>query len=197
MNNFKAELRKTYRKTRLDYYNSHISQLNPQEYTDFYTYYLLKILEILKNHPSAINIAGFYPIKQEPDCLFILKKLMLLSYEASLPYIGKKTTETPMVFRRYDGEKTILTKDSYGIFAPIEENIVEPKVLLVPLLAFDEKMGRLGYGGGFYDRFLEKYKGKNVVSIGLGFECLKSERIPMGKEDVRMSFVVTEKKVYW
>jgi 5-formyltetrahydrofolate cyclo-ligase len=68
-------------------------------------------------------------------------------------------------------------------------------MVLVPLLAFDEKGNRLGYGGGYYDRFLEMVR-PQCLKIGLAFELSKQEAVFHQEHDVPLDFVVTEETVY-
>ena len=70
-----------------------------------------------------------------------------------------------------------------------------PDVVLVPCLAFDQRGFRLGYGKGFYDRYLGKYlkKNKNIETIGIGFSFQKYKKIPTDKYDIRLNKIYTEK----
>ena len=63
------------------------------------------------------------------------------------------------------------------------------------MLAFDKKNNRLGYGGGFYDRYLNKYirNDKKVLTIGVAFSFQKYNKIPVNKNDKKMNFILTEK----
>ena len=73
-----------------------------------------------------------------------------------------------------------------------------PQIVLVPLLAFDNQGNRLGYGGGFYDRFY--YNNKNIVYVGYGFSFQQVQKIPSNNYDLKLSYIVTDsyiKKVVW
>ena len=74
--------------------------------------------------------------------------------------------------------------------------IVAPSILLIPMVAFDKKLNRLGYGGGYYDRFLKKYEKKNIIKIGLAISCQEVKKLPLNSFDRKMDFVLTEKKLY-
>ena len=64
----------------------------------------------------------------------------------------------------------------------------------LPLVAFDENLNRLGYGGGYYDRYIQKYKkNKKIITIGLGYSFQKVKKIPLGKNDMKLDFIITEK----
>ena len=66
-------------------------------------------------------------------------------------------------------------------------------VVIVPMVAFDEKMNRLGHGSGYYDKYLVKTK---ALKIGLAYECQKMENIITDGNDVRMDYIITEENVY-
>ncbi len=64
------------------------------------------------------------------------------------------------------------------------------------MVAFDKKLNRLGYGGGYYDRFLEKYEKKGIIKIGLAIACQEIKKIPSNSFDKKMNYILTEKKLY-
>ena len=85
--------------------------------------------------------------------------------------------------------------NKYGIPEPISNLIKYPDILLVPIVAFDKDLNRIGYGGGFYDRYIKKIKKiKKVIIIGLAYSFQKVKKIPINKHDIKMDFVITEKE---
>ena len=71
---------------------------------------------------------------------------------------------------------------------------VIPKVLLIPLVAFDNNLNRLGYGGGYYDRYISKFDNINkLIKIGIGFSFQKVKKLPINKYDKKLDFIITEK----
>jgi 5-formyltetrahydrofolate cyclo-ligase len=67
---------------------------------------------------------------------------------------------------------------------------------LVPLVGYDNNLNRLGYGGGFYDRYIEKIeKIKKVIKIGLAFSYQNLKKIPTNQHDKRLDFIITEKEI--
>jgi 5-formyltetrahydrofolate cyclo-ligase len=73
---------------------------------------------------------------------------------------------------------------------------VTPAVLLVPLLAFDRRGGRLGYGAGYYDRTLERLRQEGVaVAVGIAFAAQECRSVPQQQTDQRLDFIVTEQGV--
>lgn len=99
--------------------------------------------------------------------------------------------ESGMAFCRYDGT---LAPDRFGILAPAtapwQDRI---DLMIVPALAFDKGGGRLGRGGGFYDRALADYEG---VSVGVIRDAFLFDEVPMEEHDCRVGHIVTEKGVY-
>jgi 5-formyltetrahydrofolate cyclo-ligase len=103
----------------------------------------------------------------------------------------------PLLFRRWSPGAP-LVQGSFKVMTPAEgAPEIEPQVLLVPLLAFDRAGFRLGYGGGFYDRTLEKrrheaHSGHPLVAIGIGFAAQEAESLPLGPFDQPLDWIVTE-----
>ena len=77
-------------------------------------------------------------------------------------------------------------------------NDFKPDLIIVPLAAFDHHHNRLGYGKGYYDRFLGKYrkKNKNIITIGLAFSFQKYKKIPVSKFDIKLDYILTEKGIF-
>ena len=88
--------------------------------------------------------------------------------------------------------KDPLEINRYGIAEPVSNIIKLPNILLVPLVAFDKNRNRVGYGGGFYDRFIKKLKkNKKILTIGLAYSFQKVKKIPTSKNDIKLDFIVT------
>ena len=71
---------------------------------------------------------------------------------------------------------------------------MKPEVVIVPLLAFDNKGHRLGYGGGYYDRTLDGFGETKIVTVGVGYEMQFVEKVPAGRNDVALHWIVTEQR---
>ena len=84
----------------------------------------------------------------------------------------------------------------YGIPEPETKNIVYPDVLLIPLVAFDKNLNRLGYGGGYYDRLISKFlKKKKIIKIGLALSIQKIDKVPINAYDQKLDYIVTNKYI--
>lgn len=139
-------------------------------------------------------ISGYYPIRSELDCLTILKTLHAARFPIALPTIV--SDNEPLEFRNWDMREELVdgpfgTKQSGG-------EVVVPEILIVPLVAFDLKGNRIGYGGGYYDRTLAtlREKSQDIIAIGVGFDDQKLDSIPAQDYDQPLDLVVTEKTIY-
>lgn len=140
-------------------------------------------------------VSAFYPYETEIDTRPLLGHLAGEGWTTCLPIVIARGE--PLVFRRWlPGEPTIA--GVWGIPRPPDSSpLVEPDVLLVPLMAFDRRGYRLGYGGGFYDRTLALLRHKKpVVAIGVAYAAQEVDRVPHGDHDQPMDFVMTEKEVF-
>lgn len=144
--------------------------------------------------PGRSVVSAFYPYQSEIDTRPLLGRLAGEGWTTALPIVTK--LGTPLEFRRWmPGEPTIPGK--WDIPRPAEEApLVEPDVLLVPLLTFDRRGYRLGYGGGFYDRTLEKLRaGKPVVAIGVAYAVQEVDSVLHDHHDQLLNYVMTEKEL--
>ena len=116
-----------------------------------------QIIKILKKEKMTKSIiGGYYPVNFEVDDLELLKKLKKKNFNISLPVIKKRSQMDFYKWSFLDPLKI----NKYGIPEPVIKKIVYPDVLLVPLIAFDKHLNRLGYGGGYYDRLIAKLSKK-------------------------------------
>ena len=176
----KSEIRKKILKKRKNYNSSNLG-------IDFKN--ILKILN--KNKSIGKVVGGYYPYNYEIDVIEIFEKFEKLNYEISLPKI-KRGSE--MDFYPWSTQDP-LSINKYGIPEPISDRVTYPSILLVPLVAFDKHYNRIGYGGGFYDRYLKKIKkNKDIITIGLAYSFQKVKEIQTNKYDIKLDFIVTNKK---
>ena len=97
-------------------------------------------------------------------------------------------------FKWHKNDPLLINK--YGIPEPISENKIYPDIIFVPLVAFDKEFNRLGYGGGFYDRYIQKIsKIKKMLKIGIAFSFQKLKKIPVNKHDKKLDIILTEKEI--
>jgi 5-formyltetrahydrofolate cyclo-ligase len=152
-----------------------------------------KFISLFKIDKSNLkNIGGYYPSNYEINDLAILDLLEKKNFKVSLPIIEKNNQMNFYSWSRNDPLKI----NKFGIPEPVSSKILYPDILLVPLVAFDSNLNRLGYGGGYYDRYIEKIeKIKKVIKIGLAFSFQKISSIPINQYDRKLDFIVTEKEI--
>jgi len=152
-----------------------------------------QLIQILKKEKINKNIiGGYYPINFEIDDLVLLRKFEKNKFKISLPVIKKNFQ---MDFYKWTFSSP-LKVNKYGIPEPEIKSIVYPDILLIPLVAFDKNLNRLGYGGGYYDRLIERLsKKKKIIKIGLAFSIQKVDKVPTNVYDKKLDYVVTNKYI--
>ncbi|NRA86903.1 MAG: 5-formyltetrahydrofolate cyclo-ligase, partial [Rhizobiales bacterium] len=137
-------------------------------------------------------IALYGAIGSELDVSILRDALIKQGVKVVLPVVVKK--HAPLVFRQWQ-IGCEMSKDLFDILTPSAANPeLVPNIILLHLLAFDEDGGRLGYGGGFYDRTLGQL-GDQVITIGVGFAGQKIQKVPMGLHDKRVDYILTENEL--
>ena len=154
---------------------------------------LVRFISFLKiDKLNFKSIGGYYPSNYEIDDLDILDLLEKKNFKVSLPIIKKDNQMNFQSWSRNDPLKI----NKFGIPEPVSSKIFYPDILLVPLVAYDSSLNRLGYGGGYYDRYIEKIeKIKKVTKIGLAFSFQKISSIPINQYDKKLDFIFTEKEI--
>ena len=138
--------------------------------------------------PGAI-VAAYWPIRDELDCKPVLTRLMDSGQPVCLPVV--LGDEQPLELRLWE-QGAPLYEAGFGTLAPSElAPQVEPDVIIMPLLGFDARGTRLGYGGGYYDRTLAKLK-KRPRLVGIAFAAQELDAIPRESHDVPLDVIVTE-----
>ena len=146
---------------------------------------ILKKFNLLKNK----QIGAYFPINYEIDCLEILKQLEKSGHKISLP-ITKKGNK--MDFFEWSFKEPLLIS-KIGIPEPCSKKKVYPEILLVPLVAFNKYKFRLGYGGGYYDRYIQKIKKiKKILTIGVAFSFQEVRKLPINEYDKKLDYIFTE-----
>ena len=141
---------------------------------------------------KKLFIALYYPSNYEINILSIFNNLNSLKTTLLLPKIIEGDL---LKFVKWN-QKDILIVNKFGIPEPYSaRKSYIPDIILVPILAFDKKKNRLGYGKGFYDRYLNsKTKlNKKIEAIGIAFSFQKSEGLPTTKFDFKLNKIFTDK----
>jgi 5-formyltetrahydrofolate cyclo-ligase len=136
------------------------------------------------------TVSAFLAIGEEIDTLPLIERAVAAGCAIGLPVIEHKGA--PLLFRRWaPGEP--LAEKAWGIREPLPTAaLVEPDLLLVPLLAFDAAGFRLGYGGGYYDRTLARLRSmKRVVAVGVAYDAQRVDAVPRDRYDEPLDWVLT------
>ena len=152
-------------------------------------------------HLARQRVGFYWPIKQEPDLLLLIKRWSTANvahFAALLPVVV--AANQPLSFRAWTSNSA-MHKDRYGISTPSAGEFLLPEALLIPLLAFDENGYRLGYGGGFYDRTLAQLSALQqrpltIGTIGIGFELARVRSIQPTMHDIALDYIVSEAGVF-
>ena len=151
------------------------------------------IIKLIEQKSSNRKVGLYYPFGDELSTLELIDLLTKKNFIISLPIINNKFK---MSFCSWSPNEP-LKINRYGILEPFKGKKITPSTLIIPMLAFDSNLNRLGYGGGFYDRFIQKIeKQNNCVKIGLALSCQKINKVPVDKYDKKMDFIITEKRIY-
>jgi len=138
--------------------------------------------------PPGRIVAVYRAIGSELDVEALSRALIEAGRELCLPVVVER--DAPMIFRRWSpGEP--LELDEAGVPAPFPlAEVVEPEVILTPLLAFDGSGGRLGQGGGYYDRTFSARP--EALRIGFAYAGQQVDGLPVEPHDIRLHGVLTE-----
>ena len=168
-----------------------ILKIRKQKKIKKFTFNFDLILNILKRKKVLGKIiGGYYPYNNEIDILQILEKFEKKKFIVTLPKIKKNSQMN--FFQWSTNDPLVINK--FGIPEPISNKVKFPDILLVPLVAFDKNFNRVGYGGGFYDRYIEKIrKRKKLVTIGFAYSFQKVKKIPTNNYDIKLDFIITNK----
>ncbi|TRD23602.1 5-formyltetrahydrofolate cyclo-ligase [Palleronia caenipelagi] len=131
-------------------------------------------------------VAVYWPIRTEIDPRPVLKDL---STQTCLPVVPGP--DQPLRFRTWsDGDA--IEPASFGVPVPATGDWLRPRTLIVPLLAFDRRGYRLGYGGGFYDRTIAELSGLHPLRcIGFAYDAQEVEAVPVEATDLPLDLIVT------
>jgi len=139
-------------------------------------------------------VSAYWPVGDELDCRPVMRALAERGHEIGLPVVTARAT--PLTFRRWQpGDR--LEPAGFGLQVPAASRPeVVPELLLVPLLAFDRRGGRLGYGGGFYDRTLALLQARGpALAVGLAYAGQELAELPCGPTDRPLDWIVTESEI--
>ena len=128
---------------------------------------------------------------QEVGTKTLIDQLTLRKKKVVVPIIEK---ETKTLRLSYITDTSVLVPSTFHVHEPVGNEIPahagDVKVVIIPMLAFDRLGNRLGYGAGYYDRFLSKNPG--LKKIGVAFACQEFDGLPCDENDILMDYIITE-----
>ena len=170
--------------------------LRKKRYYNIKKEFFLPLLKLIKSRlkKKLVKLALYYPSNFELNVLKLLEFNRILTHDILLPVIEKNNLMNFFSWKKND----VLFVNQYGILEPLKSKVKIPDVILVPILAFDENKYRLGYGKGFYDRYINKYlkRFKNILTVGVAFSFQKHHKLPRNKNDAKLDLIITEKGIY-
>ena len=144
-----------------------------------------KFLNLRKKKYFEINRFFFKPLD-----LLIKKKFKIV-----LPVILENYSMNFFNWNIFDTLKI----NKFGMLEPVlQTKSTVPDIMLIPLLAYDKNKSRLGYGKGFYDRYLNRYikKNKKIITVGVAFSFQQAKKIPTDNYDVKLDYILNEKGIF-
>ena len=143
---------------------------------------------------EKITIGCYYPSNYEVNILSFIQKASKKKIKIALPVIkpaGK------MSFKSWHYKEPLYVS-VFGTLEPLnKQKDIIPDVVLVPLVAFDNQLNRIGYGKGYYDRILQKIRRvkKKTIFLGIAYSFQKCKKIEVNKYDFKLDYIFTERGI--
>ncbi|MEM1100113.1 MAG: 5-formyltetrahydrofolate cyclo-ligase [Pseudomonadota bacterium] len=140
----------------------------------------------------GVPVAGYMPINTEIDPLPAMEEAAAHG-PVAIPVIAG--TGQPLTFARWEPGMA-LVEGPFKARIPAEPDFITPEIVIVPLLAFTRGGGRLGYGGGFYDRTLEALRAaRPTLAAGFAYAAQEADELPLEPTDQPLDLIITEAEV--
>ena len=150
------------------------------------------ILKILTSSSNINSVGLFYPFDNEVEVLDLCSDLETNKINVTLPVVKSKSV--PLDYKIFSHQAHNVVKGYGGIYEPIHSPSLEPDAIVVSCSAFNLEKYRVGYGGGFFDRTIEKFKekNKNFFTILAAFDMQQYDEIFQEEYDQKVDFICTE-----
>ena len=162
-----------------------------KKYFEISSQFFKPVIELLKKK-KKISLSLYYPINYEVNVLKLFELIKLKKIKTLLPVTINRNEMNFVEWKYLDPLKV----NNFGILDPfLQTKFLIPDIMLVPLLSFDSENNRLGYGKGYYDRYLSKFSRnrKKIITIGIAFLFQKYNKLPVSKLDIKLDYILTEK----
>ena len=166
------------------------SLIRKKKYFEVKQNFFSPILKIIKTK-NLRNIACYYPSNNE---LSTLKLFELLNSNKRISILLPCISKGSMKFVKWNLQEP-LKVNNFGFLEPIQTSkTTKPDLIVAPLLAFDKSKNRLGYGKGYYDKFLKK--NKKTITVGIAFSFQQYNKIKTSNYDVKLNYILTDKGIF-
>jgi 5-formyltetrahydrofolate cyclo-ligase len=166
-----------------------------KNYFEVSTHFFSPLIKLLRK--KCINttktLSLYYPSNYEVNVLNLFHLMKKIKIKILLPVTKPNNTMNFIEWQNLDPLKV----NKFGMLEPclINKPLI-PDFMLVPLLAFDNNNNRIGYGKGFYDKFLNRFLKKNkITTIGIAFSFQKYNKLPVSNLDIKLDYILTEKGI--
>ena len=150
-----------------------------------------RLSEVLAGY-RGVAMSGYMPIRTEIDPLPAMAEAAAHGPVGVPVIVGPGQ---PLRFSRWEPDAALI-EGPFGAMVPAKASYFDPEILIVPLVAFDANGGRLGYGGGFYDRTLERLRSaRATLAIGFAYDAQQANDLPLEPTDQPLDMLVTETRV--
>ncbi len=170
--------------------------LRKKKYYEIDKEFFSPLLTFIKSNfkKNDLKLALYYPTSFEINVLKLLENKYIIDKNILLPVIERENIMSFSLWKK----NHVLLVNKFGILEPIKTKFKIPNIILVPILAFDKNKHRLGYGKGFYDRYLNKYlkKFSKIITVGVAFSFQKYHKLPLDNNDVKLDYILTEQGMY-
>ena len=166
------------------------SLIRKNRYFEVKESFFAPLIKIIKKK-NIKNIAIYYPSNHEVSTIKLFK---ILNNGKDFLTLLPALSNGAMKFVKWNLLDPLKVND-FGFLDPTSRKVIQrPDLIIVPLLAYDNYKNRLGYGKGYYDKFLRR--NKNIPTIGLAFSFQKFNKIKTSKFDVKLNYILTEKGIF-
>ena len=167
-----------------------------KKYLAFRKFNFNLIFELIRKHfhSKKITIGGYYPSNYEVNIIKFLEEASKKKFKITLPVIK---SSNKMSFKSWVFKEPLYV-NKFGILEPKNsKKKIIPDLIMVPLVAFDSHLNRIGYGKGYYDRSLRKIRkiNKDAISLGIAYSFQECTQIPVNNNDFRLDYIFTEKGI--
>ncbi len=170
--------------------------LRKKKYYEISKDFFLPLINLIKLNykKKKLNIALYFPVNFELNIIKLLENKYVSNSNTLLPVVEENSQMNFFPWKK----NQVLFINKFGVLEPIKTKVYVPDVIIVPVLSFDKEKYRLGYGKGFYDRYLNKYLKKfdNILTVGVAFSFQKHHKLPIDKNDIKLDYILTEKGIH-